>query len=537
MKNGARAWELAGAAVLAAALLAPAADTDLWWHLSAGLGILDTGVVPRAETLSWSLSGAPWTDFEWGAQAVLAAARLGAGMWGVWLLKALLLAAAGAGVLAAARAAALAAPGRALALALFGVGVLPRADARTELFSVALFAALLAGLERLRSEDWPVRRLRGAALACAAAFALWANLHAGFPVGLALLAAYVLPAARRERRWLALPAAAAAATLLNPYGPGLWGVLWSHARESDALRGLILEWGPLGLAKASHLGAWSVVAAAACATLLCAGRGRLPGLPELFALALAASTARHARLAGYSAAAAPLIVAAAARMVHGLWERARPRRGAAAFCAAAFVLSLAAARPWRLLRGPYDPSLVPYETASWLAERPALEALRLYNPWSWGGYLSLRLGVPVYQDGRYLFHGLLAEQKRAAASPEAWQAFLEGAGAELVLLENIGRMLPTTFTDKAGIEARVERPYYLSYMPRERWALVWFDDAALVFVRRDRLPAGVEDYRWLRPRDGAALELARGNGLVDEDALAAEERRRAAERSLLRAEP
>lgn len=535
MKTGARAWELAGAAVLAAAVLAPAADTDLWWHLSAGLGILDTGAVPSMETASWSLAGVPWTDFEWGAQAVFAAAHLAAGLWGVWLVKALLLAAAGAAVLSAARSLALAAPARGLALALFGLGVLPRADARTELFSIALFAALLAGLERLRAADWPARLIGWAVLGVAAVFGLWANLHAGFPVGLALLGAYILPQARRERRWLAVLLAAVAATLLNPYGPSLWAVLWGHARESDALRGLILEWGPLGLAKASHLGAWAVVAAAAGATLLCAVRGRLPALPELFALALAASTARHARLCGYAAAAAPLLAAVAARAVHGLWEQALPRRAAAAACAAGLALAFFAAQPWRLFQGPYDPALVPYEAASWLAQRPELKALRLYNPWSWGGYISRRLGVRVYQDGRYLFHGLLAEQKAAAGAPETWQAFIERLGAEVVLLENLPRMLPTTFTDKAGLESRVERPYYQSYMPRERWALVWFDDTALVFVRRDRLPQGLAEYRWLRPRDAAALEMARGNGLVDEAALAAETARRAAERSSFKA--
>ncbi|MBI2362714.1 MAG: hypothetical protein HYV15_04960 [Elusimicrobia bacterium] len=475
--------------------------------------------------------GTPWTDFEWAAQAAFAAAHLAAGLWGVWLAKALLLGAAGGAVLLAARAAALAAPARALALALFGVGVLPRADARTELFSIALFAGLLAGLERLRAADWPARSIGWAVLSAAAVFGAWANLHAGFPVGLALLAAYLLPQVRRERRWLAVLLAAVAATFLNPYGPGLWAVLWEHARASDALRGLILEWGPLGLAKASHLGAWSVVAAAFGATLLCAARGRLPALPELFALALAASTARHARLAGYAAAAAPLLAVAAARAVHGLWEQSLPRRGAAAFCAAALALALSAARPWGLAGGPYDPALVPTETASWLALRPELKGLRPYNPWSWGGYLSRRLGVRVYQDGRYLFHGLLAEQKQAAASPESWQAFLERTGAEVVLLENLPRMLPSTFTDKAGLESRVERPYYQSYMPRERWALVWFDAAALVFVRRDRLPEGLAEYRWLRPRDGAALGLARAAGLVDEAALAAEAARKAAERA------
>lgn len=530
-------WEAVGAGALAAAALAPAADPDLWWHLSAGRLILDERAWPRADWLSWTRFGAPWQDFEWLSQTVFASVHLVGGTAGLWALKAALLAAAGAGVVALARAAALAAPARAAALALFGAGVLPRADVRTELFSLALFAWLAVVLERLRVKGWPEERRRAAAVWTAALFALWANLHAGFPMGLGLVAAYALDAAVAGRRsWLALPVIGAAATLLNPYGLGVWSALWEHGKDASALRGLILEWGPAAFARLSHAGAWSVTAAAGATVILCARRGRLPAAPELFALALAASSMRHVRLCGYAAALTPLMAAAAARAAHGLWESERPRRLAAALCGAALALALAAARPWRGAWGLYDPVLVPVQAAAWLARRPELAPLRMYNPWSWGGYLGWRLGRPVYQDGRYLFHALLAEQAEAVRSPEAWGALLESRGVELAVLEDEPLMLPSRWVDKAGGETPVSRPYYLTYMPRERWALVWTDGTALVFVRRDRLPPGVPEYRWLKPRDGAALELARAAGLVDDAALEAERARRAQELAALPAE-
>lgn len=530
-------WEAIGAGALAAAALAPAADPDLWWHLSAGRLILDERAWPRTDWLSWTRFGTPWQDFEWLSQAVFASVHLVGGIAGLWVLKVALLAAAGAGVVALARKAVLAAPARAAALALFGAGVLPRADIRTELFSLVLFAWLAAGLEGLRLEGWPEARKRAAFLSTAALFALWANLHAGFPMGLALVAAYALDAAAAGRRsWLALPLVGAAATLLNPYGFGVWSALFEHGRDAAALRGLILEWGPAAFTRLSHAGAWSVTAAAGATVLLCARRGRLPAAPELFTLALAASSLRHVRLCGYAAALAPLVAAAAARAAHGLWESERPRRFAAALCGAALALALAAARPWRGAWGLYDPALVPVGAAAWLAQRPELSPLRMYNPWSWGGYLGWRLKRPVYQDGRYLFHALLAEQAEAVRTPEAWGALLESRGVELALLEDVPLMRPSRWVDKSGAETPVDRPFYLTYMPRERWALVWTDGTALVFVRRDRLPAGFPEFRWLKPRDGAALALARGAGLIDEAAMAAELARRDAEHRGLPAE-
>lgn len=529
MKTGARAWEVCGGAVLLASLLAPMADTDLWWHLSAGRAILDSGSVPRAEVLSWTLPGTPWADFEWLAQAVFALTRLAGGAWGLWALKGVLMLGAGAGVLAAARAAALAAPGRAAALALFAAGILPRADIRTELFSILAFAWLLAGLERLRAADWPMRRLGHSTAAAAILFALWANTHAGFPMGLALMAAYLLGPSRRDLRWLTPLLVAVLATLMTPYGIQAWSVIAAHGRESDALRGLILEWGPLGVSRPGHAGPWLVVLAAAATVMLAAARGRAPAAPELLALAIAASTVRHARLSGYAAALSPLLAACAARLSHGLWERAKPRRGAAALCTAALLAALAAAKPWRLTAGPYDPILVPVKAAAWLASQKELMSLRLYNPWSWGGFLAERLAVPVFQDGRYLFHGLLAEQAEAVKSPTAWQAFLQEKGVELVLLENSPLMRDTILRGADGAQKPVKRPYYIQYMPRDAWAMVWFDDTALVFVRRDKLPQGTTEYRWLKPRDGPALIEARRLGLVDEAGLAAEALRHAPE--------
>ena len=82
------------------------------------------------------------------------------------------------------------------------------------------------------------RSVRHAAVAIALLFVLWANLHLSFLVGLAVLASVVVGrcyqvavrtrsfravfADRRLRQWVLLTELAAAATLLNPYGTGIY---------------------------------------------------------------------------------------------------------------------------------------------------------------------------------------------------------------------------------------------------------------------------------------------------------------------------
>jgi hypothetical protein len=180
------------------------------------------------------------------------------------------------------------------------------------------------------------------------------------------------------------------------------------------------------------------------------------------------SGARHARMTGYAAAAAvPLLLAFhdAAR------EKARPR-AAAVVLAVLAAFSLWCGSRYGLGRALFNDHFLPVEAAEFLDRRPSPR--RLYNPWGWGGYLGWRLGGfgrAVYQDGRYIFHGLLAEEAAALESPEAWQAFLDRKGIDVALMENA-----PMFVDG--------RPYHEAYMPRARWTLRHEDVRALVFERR-----------------------------------------------------
>ena len=72
----------------------------------------------------------------------------------------------------------------------------------------------------------------------------------------------------------------------------------------------------------------------------------------------------------------------------------------------------------------------------------------------------------------------------------------------------------------------------MTYLPRQRWALVYFDDQALVFVDRAKVPAdwlAAHEYRWLLPGDEAARLDAMNRREIPPAAFAAEAARHASE--------
>lgn len=496
-----RAWAYALALIV---LCLPVRSPDVWWHLSAGRWIWAHGAAPSVETFSFTLAGAPWIDFEWGFQLLLYPFGL-LGDWGLWAAKALLLLLAFLpldGLLRDRKASPL---GRALGAALFAAAILPKADLRADLISAAFFA-------------WQLRRLaagRASFLAGFAAFACWANLHAGFAVGLALYPGWALARrlARKDRpegHW-AEACGAALGALLNPYGLSLYSVFATHAL--DPVRVGVAEWGPLTLRQPFQ---WPLAAAlAAGAWAAWRARRSDPGLAAA-ALALSAATLFSARFnVLWPAAAVPLLVCAV------------PAPAALA------ALTVLLAAPLRLVEWgrPYQDMFVARRAVDFVAsERDVFAPLRVFNTYEFGGYLGWRLGPQgrVYGDGRYLFHGQLAETQEALSGAAELAAFIERNRLDALLIKHYPARLPGARVYPDGSRREMSRPWYVTYLPRDRWALVWWDRRALVFIERSKVPAAwlaTHEYRWVRPGDEEALADALARGEAPADAVAAERAR------------
>jgi hypothetical protein len=197
-------------------------DGDLARHLGHGRYMLEHGGLIRADPFSFTRPGAPFVGFEYGSQLIYALAERVGGLPAVAILAGLLIA-----LTYALLTRFLLQRGVDPLLACLTVGLAAALGAghwtaRPHLFSFVAVVILLGLLEGKR---------RRSVLACAALFAIWANLHGGFVYGWILIGLYLVGSLgelvwgadravwrERVRYYLTMLATAMIVTVLNPYG-------------------------------------------------------------------------------------------------------------------------------------------------------------------------------------------------------------------------------------------------------------------------------------------------------------------------------
>jgi hypothetical protein len=61
-------------------------DGDTYWHIAAGMWMLDHGTVPHLDPFSYTRAGAPWVAHEWLSEALMALAYCAGGWSGIFVL-------------------------------------------------------------------------------------------------------------------------------------------------------------------------------------------------------------------------------------------------------------------------------------------------------------------------------------------------------------------------------------------------------------------------------------------------------------------
>ncbi len=487
------------------AFLFPLSNPDIFWHLSAGRWIIEHHAVPRTDFLSFSMPGTDWVDFEWLSQLLFQLLYQIGGMTALWLLKISLLLASWLIVDRFLTRRQVIVEARILALALWSVGMLAHSDIRPELFSILFFSLLVTWLE----DPQPLPLVKVFAL-----FALWANLHAGFIMGLALILLY-------RRAWTA--ALAVAGTLVNPYFFRPYQVLWQHFAQRADLAHLIKEWEPLSFGNPLNWPFWPMI----LVVFILAIRSRQIRTLTTATLLLAASSIMHERNSLFFAVLAATLAGLSIRK-----ESLRRTLAASLTVYAVFLLWLFPRTSWSHI---FNDKHVPRAATAFLAkERTVLEPLRLYNQWEWGGYLGWKLApwYRVFCDGRYIFHSQLAETGLAVENPALWQKFTDQQGLSGALMLNLDRQIPARKRYPDGSLKDFPRPWYVFYMPKDRWALVYWDEKALLFVDRSRVPApwlSEHEYRYVHPKDDAAFQEALRLREIPVDAVGMEAQRHSQE--------
>lgn len=384
-------------------------DGDTFSHIAAGDWMLAHHAVPHADPFSYTKLGQPWVVHEWLSEILFAGAYRFLHWQGVVLLTA---AAAGLAVAQLGRhLECFLAPGPVALLLVLTVACLsPSLLARPHVLALPVFEAWAAALFIARAEKrappWLLLPL----------MVLWANLHGGYMLGLALLFPLGLEAifAEPERwrpvllRWGGFALASVVAAACTP--AGLAGLLLPFKLTGVPELSLVGEWQPTDFATLQPL---ELILIAGLYLALSRG-ARLPPIRLLLILGLLHMALRHTRHLVLIGLLFPLLIAEP--LDASLQERKSAPVGAAwRVAAAGLACALLALRLYLPLVRHDGPSA----PMSALAQVPAaLASTHVLNDYSFGGYLIFNHMQP-YIDGRVeVFGGDFLRRYRMLTAPD-----------------------------------------------------------------------------------------------------------------------
>ncbi|TMC49165.1 MAG: hypothetical protein E6J14_08810 [Chloroflexi bacterium] len=435
------AWLLGAAGLTLAFTTQPFRDPDVWWHLAIGRLITAHGI-PSLEPFSFLPAANPWGGQQWGYEVMLAR-LVGSGGPGLAMLV--------MGVLgsAALLVAALAAPRRvhvpaawlAASMVICGLIAAQVMGVRGQVITVLGTALVLLVVSRWRegftSAVWALPPL----------FAVWANLHAGFVTGLAVLVLMATTvavhrrtvagseAAARLRPLLLATAASAVLTLATPAGPHLYGYV-AQTFGNPTLTQNITEWMP------PDFHAWDMrlfeLVAAGLLVLWAMHRRPDPVDVVLAGVAFAATLQAQRNVALFAVVALPQLAgygwqAWSARRT----GTRRPRTALPAVVALACTAAVCAAtvveiapRLSRSAAADYETQHEPRAAADYVATH--LAGQHLYSTYEWGGYLAYRFPdqrvVYIYGESAVFGSARLQQYLDIHLVRAAWHQRLGDAG-------------------------------------------------------------------------------------------------------------
>lgn len=445
-------------------------DSDSFWQIKIGQWILDQHAVPHTDFYSFTRFGEPWISSSWLSQVVYALSFAEWGWAGPVILASLAIAATAAIFvqllephLDAARSVLLAMA--ALLLSIHHLLARPHILALPAM--VAWFGAMMAAADRRQAPS----------LLLLPVIALWANLHGGFVLGLALIGPVALEAvwsAEREHRirlglqWMVFGFCAVAASLCTPYG---WNTLLGAAKilNLGELLSLISEWRP---ADFSSFGSFE---AALLALIGLPFYRRLVLSPPriLLLLGFVWMALTHVRSIEAFAFLVPLVLAKPLADSSKGTVRADPHRfdmpPAFSITALAAVTIVAATVASTSIymghhRFVFTERQTPVAAVDLLKQR---DAKRIFNAYEFGGYLISR-DVPVFVDGRAELYG-----------EKFVLDFFKAVEAKRV--DTLLTLLDQYKIDATLLVATAPAPQVLDHV--QGWKRLYADDTAVIHVR------------------------------------------------------
>jgi hypothetical protein len=416
-------------------------DPDLWWHLQTAKDMVANRSIPHLDPYSFTKTGAEWVTHEWLSELLMYGVYRVAGLGGlVFLFSALVTIAfaivyrrcagrpyvAGLAVLLAAFS----------STSLFGI--------RAQMLTLLLASVFIALLSRFTREGqtrnlWWLPPL----------MILWVNLHAGFALGLGLMALYFVSLVL-DRQWKLLPPlavtgiACAIVVPLNPNGFRMF-LYPLQTLTSPSMAALIDEWSSPDFHQAMFL---PLAALLFVTFAVLAVAPRRPRAGELFVMVVTAfgalRSARHIPI--FALVAAPIFAEHLSDLMSARgWDKGLARESPST--TGSLLLSLV------ILITPITLAILQFQRfvsnqQSYVSLRNPVAAVDfiqqqhlpgpIYNRYGWGGYLIYRLypEYRVYVDGRADVYGdeFLFEMVNTYDGRQGWRDPLDRYGVRTVLI-------------------------------------------------------------------------------------------------------
>ncbi len=460
--------------LIAIQAVGPIRSYDFFWHLATGHWIVDHHALPQFDPFTLAAVHVPWVNGEWLYEVALYGAQRIAGLRGVSWINAVFV-------------------GALFTLAFWF-------SSRQRSFGVAMFATAIAfaggapllGIRPAAAAAFLIvlaigvlelpLSLRAQAIVYALVTMVWINTHPS-----ALLAPLIAAATLITdwRRW-PIPVVSAIALLVNPFG---WNAVVAPLRLTQLVNSgefVNAEWVPSAPDK------WPLFFATIAAVIVLNLFVR-PKREDLWRivvfLGLAVLAVQHVRNQG-------LYFAPLALLIPRIRVKERTSR----------IFALVALVPIALFHSD--------RTAGVDAERFPVRAVarlqstglkgNIYNVDQFGGYLEWTFYPQrrVVTDGRNeLFRDFIALDAKARHDSRAWHAMMKQYNVDLAVDEYATDRVEVV--DVASGERRYLPPSLVHYRRRD-WALIAFDDAAMIFARRAAFPPAIIEkieYRYLVPDD------------------------------------
>jgi hypothetical protein len=473
-----------------------ATSFDLGWHLKTGEWIAQNRAIPYADPFSFTAAGQPWIAHEWLFGLLGFLVFSAGGIAGLTAAKAALTALA-CGLAACASRFRGATPGViAVVLSACHAVSWQRLSERPEVLSLPIALAFVLAAEAGREKPRLLFILPALELA-------WVNVHGGTALlGLGLSAACLLDRWREARPvapkggmslHIGVFLGVVAASFANP--TGIRGLSYGLLRTESPLSNREFESVAVRFNQSPDLSFWMFAAFAIAMTVVLCLRARhvRPSEWLLFGalLVLACIFFRFRSLFVF------LLAPSLAAHLSSSGATGRLRKWVPAFVTAGILAGAVGmamgSYSYRFGAGPH-PGLLPVGAADFIRESGLTG--RGFNTYGFGGTLIWKLpaGRKVFIDGRedvYVRPGVIREYQEALKHGEKWRAVVERYDLDYAVIE---------YPEQPPRSPELSPE--LTHFPRSQWALVYLDDVAVLYVRRNgRNDALIQqrELRWIQP--------------------------------------